>query len=115
VEARGLHLHGDAILRLAPVRHLEIYLARRRPGQLACLPHLARLATLSLHGERLVPLRTTKVQLNEKWSFVGKKPMHCTAGDEAEWFQGDQWDHVAPDPDHRLVIAAGLFPPPHLH
>src|SRR5262249_22459478 len=24
--------------------------------------------------------------------------------DEADWFCGDQWDHVALDPDHRLVL-----------
>jgi hypothetical protein len=44
------------------------------------------------------------VQLDEKWSFVGKKEKHCDPGDEADWFRGDQWDHVALDPDHRLVL-----------
>jgi hypothetical protein len=44
------------------------------------------------------------VQLDEKWSFVGKKEKHCDPADEADWFAGDQWDHVAFDPDHRLVL-----------
>jgi IS1 family transposase len=44
------------------------------------------------------------VQLDEKWSFVGKKEKHCDPDDEADWFRGDQWDHVALDPDHRLVL-----------
>jgi hypothetical protein len=44
------------------------------------------------------------VQLDEKWSFVGKKEKHCDPADEADWFRGDQWDHVALDPDHRLVL-----------
>jgi hypothetical protein len=44
------------------------------------------------------------VQLDEKWSFVGKKERHCDPADEADWFRGDQWDHVALDPDHRLVL-----------
>lgn len=51
------------------------------------------------------PPSTTKVQLDEKWSFVGKKEKHCDPQDEADWFQGDQWDHVALDPDSRLVLS----------
>jgi hypothetical protein len=52
----------------------------------------------------LFPPRTTKVQLDEKWSFVGRKEKHCDPAAEADWFRGDQWDHVALDPDHRLVL-----------
>jgi hypothetical protein len=52
----------------------------------------------------LFPPRTTKVQLDEKWSFVGKKERRCDPDAEADWFRGDQWDHVALDPDHRLVM-----------
>src|SRR5207245_9425265 len=37
--------------------------------------------------------------------FVGKKAKHCDPQDEADWFQGDQWDHVALDPDSRLVLS----------
>jgi hypothetical protein len=44
------------------------------------------------------------VQLDEKWSFVGKKQKHCDPAVEADSFCGDQWDHVALDPDHRLVL-----------
>jgi hypothetical protein len=44
------------------------------------------------------------VQLDEKWAFVAKKERHCDPGGEADWFRGDQWDHVALDPDHRLVL-----------
>jgi IS1 family transposase len=44
------------------------------------------------------------VQLDEKWSFVGCKQKHCDADDERDWFRGDQWDHVAFDPDSRLVL-----------
>ena len=35
---------------------------------------------------------------------MGKKEKHCDPDDEADWFRGDQWDHVALDPDHRLVL-----------
>jgi IS1 family transposase len=44
------------------------------------------------------------VQLDEKWSFVGKKQKHCDPDDERDWSCGDQWDHVAFDPDSRLVL-----------
>jgi IS1 family transposase len=44
------------------------------------------------------------VQLDEKWSFVGKKQKHCDTAQEADWECGDQWDHVAFDPDSRLVL-----------
>jgi IS1 family transposase len=42
------------------------------------------------------------VQFDEKWSFVAKKQKHCRA-DEAHC--GDCWDHVALDPEHRLVVS----------
>jgi len=49
------------------------------------------------------PPTTRKVQLDEKWSFVAKKQKHCTGADDL--FAGDQWDHVALDPDSRLVLS----------
>jgi IS1 family transposase len=45
------------------------------------------------------------VQLDEKWSFVGKKEKHCDPDDEGDLFRGDQWDHVALDADARLVLS----------
>jgi IS1 family transposase len=54
---------------------------------------------------RAFPPSTTKVQLDEKWSFVEKKQRHCDPDDEADWFKGDQWDHVAFDPNSRLVLS----------
>ena len=53
----------------------------------------------------LFPPNTTEVQLDEKWSFVDKKQKNCDPDDEDDWFQGDQWDHVALDPDSRLVLS----------
>src|SRR5205085_8401317 len=40
----------------------------------------------------------------EKWSFVGKKQQHCDPERPADVRQGDNWDHVAFDPEHRLVV-----------
>jgi IS1 family transposase len=35
---------------------------------------------------------------------VGKKQKHCDPGDPADARQGDNWDHVGLDPEHRLVV-----------
>jgi len=45
------------------------------------------------------------VQLDEKWPFVEKKQKNCDPEDAADWFRGDKWDHVALDPDSRLVLS----------
>jgi len=45
------------------------------------------------------------VQFDEKWSFVGKKEKHGDPADPADIQQGDNWDHVAFDPEHRLVVS----------
>lgn len=44
------------------------------------------------------------MQLDEKWSFVGKKEKHCDRSDPADDGRGECWDHVAFDPEHRLVL-----------
>jgi hypothetical protein len=36
---------------------------------------------------------------------VGKKQEHCDPADPADAQKGDWWDHVAYDPEHRLVVA----------
>jgi IS1 family transposase len=53
----------------------------------------------------LFPPRTCEVQLDEKWSFVGKKQANCDPTDPTDDHKGDWWDHVAYDPEHRLVLA----------
>lgn len=45
------------------------------------------------------------MQLDEKWSFVAKKQAHCDVEqDRADHQKGDCWDHLAFDPEHRLVL-----------
>src|SRR4051812_29060285 len=51
------------------------------------------------------PPRTRQAQLDEKWAFVAKKEAHCDPDDPADARKGDHWDHVALDPDHRLVVS----------
>ena len=53
----------------------------------------------------LFPPRTREVQFDEKWSFVAKKQKNCDPTDPADDHKGDWWDHVAYDPEHRLVLA----------
>jgi hypothetical protein len=53
----------------------------------------------------LFPPRTKEVQFDEKWAFVAKKQRHCDPTDPADDHKGDYWDHVAYDPEHRLVLA----------
>jgi hypothetical protein len=44
------------------------------------------------------------VQFDEKWSFVAKKQKRCDPLDPLDAQKGDCWDHVALDPEHRLVL-----------
>jgi IS1 family transposase len=48
---------------------------------------------------------TREIQMDEKWSFVAKKEKNCDEDDPEDQFRGDCWDHVALDPEHRLVLA----------
>jgi IS1 family transposase len=61
-------------------------------------------ATPTTHSWRFPPL-TTEVQFDEKWSFVAKKEANCDRDDPADDRKGDCWDHVALDPEHKLVVA----------
>jgi hypothetical protein len=53
----------------------------------------------------LFPPRTREVQFDEKWSFVFKKQKNCDPLNPADDHKGDWWDHVAYDPQHKLVLA----------
>jgi IS1 family transposase len=53
----------------------------------------------------LFPPRTREVQFDEMWSFVGKKEKNCDPANPDDDHKGDWWDHVAFDPEHKLVLA----------
>jgi IS1 family transposase len=61
--------------------------------------------TSSTTNSWLFPPQTREVQFDEKWAFVGKKEKHCDPEEPADARQGDNWDHVAFDPEHRLVLS----------
>jgi IS1 family transposase/transposase-like protein len=48
---------------------------------------------------------TRELQLDEKWSFVAQKEKNCDDDQAGDRFRGDCWDHVALDPEHRLVVS----------
>ena len=53
----------------------------------------------------LFPPQTREVQFDEKWSFVAKKQKNCDPTDPADDHKGDWWDHIAYDPEHKLILA----------
>jgi IS1 family transposase len=53
----------------------------------------------------LFPPETRELQYDEKWAFVGKKEKNCDPDDPDDRRQGDHWDHVGFDPEHRLVLS----------
>ena len=42
--------------------------------------------------------------MDEKWSFVFKKRGHCCPEELQQEGVGDCWDHIAFDPEHRLML-----------
>jgi hypothetical protein len=54
------------------------------------------------------PPNTREVQFDEKWSFVYKKQKNCDPTNPDDDHCGDYWDHVAFDPEHKLVL--GVIP-----
>jgi transposase-like protein len=48
---------------------------------------------------------TRELQMDEKWAFVAKKEKNCDEDDPEDRLRGDCWDHVAFDPEHRLVVS----------
>src|SRR3984957_15493296 len=83
--ARLLKVHPDTVSRYT-----------RAAGEQARLAH----DELVAHSPE-----TRELQMDEKWSFVAKKEKNCDEDDPEDRFRGDCWDHVALDPEHRLVLA----------
>ena len=48
---------------------------------------------------------TREIQMDEAWSFVAKKEKNCDDDEPDHRFRGDCRDHVAFDPEHRLVVS----------
>jgi IS1 family transposase len=68
-----------------------------------CSP--ARTPKTSTTNSWLFPPQTREVQFDEQWAFVGKQEKNGDPSAPADARQGDHWDHVALDPEHRLVLS----------
>jgi IS1 family transposase len=66
---------------------------------------LASTAAKATTNSWLFPPSTQEAQLDEKWSFVFKKQKHCQDDKPQDARCGDCWDHVALDPESRLVVS----------
>ncbi len=53
----------------------------------------------------LFPPQTREVQFDEKWGFVCKKEKNCNPDNPDDGTLGDNWDHVALDAEHKLVVS----------
>ena len=42
--------------------------------------------------------------MDEKWNYVGKKEKNCDPDAPRDDDKGDDWDHTAGDPEHRLLL-----------
>jgi hypothetical protein len=57
-----------------------------------------------LANEQMRDLSCQRIEVDEIWSYVGKKQMHLKPADDRRRL-GDQWTFVAIDPDTKMVPA----------
>jgi IS1 family transposase len=62
--------------------------------------HATRLSNSLLHN-----LIVSECQLDEMWSFIGKKEAHLEPIERLEGILGDAWIWIAFDPAHKVVLA----------
>ena len=115
-ERRGTPLFGSQLPQdkaVAVFRHLAdrngvrvtARLVGVAPNTVVRYSRLAGGHARALHDEFVAfSPRTDEIQFDEKWSFVFKKQEHCDPDEPADANHGDWWDHVAYDPEHRLVL-----------
>jgi IS1 family transposase len=58
----------------------------------------------ALANEQMRDLSCQRIEVDEIWSYVGKKQMHLQPGDDRRRL-GDQWTFVAIDPQTKLIPA----------
>ena len=94
------HLHeGCGVLKTAR-------LVRVHPDTVSRYSRTAGEHSRAAHDELVAHSpETRELQMDEKWAFVAKKEKNCDEDDPEDRFRGDCWDHVAFDPEHRLVVS----------
>jgi hypothetical protein len=63
----------------------------------------------SLLNERMVDLDSQRLEMDELWSYVGKKQRNVRDDDD-ETTVGDQWTYVAIDADTKLIPRSTNLP-----
>jgi len=81
-------------------------LVKVHPDTVSRYTRVAGVQAHAAHGDLVARSpETREVQMDEAWSYVGKKEKNCDEDDPEDRFRGDCWDHVAFDPEHRLVLS----------
>jgi IS1 family transposase/transposase-like protein len=81
-------------------------LVKVHPDTVSRYGHAAGKHSHAAHNELVAHSpQTRELQMDEKWSFVAKKEKNCDEDTPEDRFRGDCWDHVAFDPEHRLVVS----------
>jgi IS1 family transposase/transposase-like protein len=81
-------------------------LVKVHPDTVSRYGHAAGRHSRAAHDELVAHTpETRELQMDEMWSFVAKKEKNCDEDDPEDRFRGDCWDHVAFDPEHRLVVS----------
>ncbi|MDE2867536.1 MAG: IS1 family transposase [Chloroflexota bacterium] len=94
-----LHLLNDGLSIRAAGRF-----TKTKPDTIVKLVVDAGWACLLEHHRRVRNLTCATVQVDEIWSFVGKKA-HRMSEAERRWGRGDAYTFTALDPDSRLLVA----------
>lgn len=78
-------------------------LVRVSPSTVVRYARLSGKHGVAVHNELVAfSPETREAQFDEKWCFVYKKEANCTEDEEE---RGDNWDHTAIDPEHRLLLS----------
>src|SRR6266478_5733110 len=96
-----MHYGKDKRLRLLYCRTCHARFSERKGTPLfqARLPEAKVVAVLGHMGEGCGVRKTRRLVR------VNRETVACDPADPGDAEQGDQWDHVALDPDHRLVVS----------
>src|SRR5690349_20638936 len=72
-----------------------------------CLKLLADVgaAAVTLHDERVVGLKSQRLQLDEIWQFVGCKDKNVKPSEKGTFGRGDVWTWTAIDADSKMIVS----------
>jgi IS1 family transposase len=81
-------------------------LVKVHPATVSCSTRTAAAQARAAHDELVAHSpETREIPRDEEWSFVARKEKNCDEDQPEDRWRGDCWDHVAYDPEHRLVVS----------